>query len=65
MQSMVERDKCYVVSKDGKTLVHLNIRPGNPFKEGKVDLVAYTDVNLVQNGSDWFTDTRFLARPET
>lgn len=65
MQSMVERDKCYVVSKDGKTLVHLNIRPGNPFKEGKVDLVAYTDVVLVQNGSDWFTDTRFLARPET
>ena len=65
MQSMVERDKCYVVSKDGKTLVHLNIRPGNPFKEGKVALVAYTDVNLVQNGSDWFTDTRFLARPET
>ena len=65
LQSMVERDKCYVVSKDGKTLVHLNIRPGNPFKEGKVDLVAYTDVALVQNGSDWFTDPRFLARPET
>ena len=65
MQSMVERDKCYVVSKDGKTLVHLNIRPGNPFKDGKVDLVAYSDVIDVQNGSDWPTDPRFLARPET
>lgn len=65
MQSMVERDKCYVVSDDGKTLVHLDIRPGNPFKDGKVDLVAYTDVIDVQNGTDWVTDTRFLARPET
>lgn len=65
MQSMVERDKCYVVSKDGKTLVHLDIRPGNPFKQGKVDLVAYTDVFNVQNGVDWVTDNRFLARPET
>lgn len=65
MQSMVERDKCYVVSKDGKTLVHLNIRPGNPFKDGKMELVAYSDVIDVQNGSDWPTDTRFLARPET
>lgn len=65
MQSMVERDKCYVVSKDGDTLVHLNIRPGNPFKDGKVELVAYSDVIRVQNGSDWPTDTRFLARPET
>lgn len=63
--SMIERDKCYVVSKDGKTLVHLNIRPGNPFKDGKVDLVAYTDVIDVQNGSDWVSDPRFLARPET
>ena len=65
MLSMVERDKCYVVSKDGKTLVHLNIRPGNPFKDGKVDLVAYTDVIDVQNGTDWVSDPRFLARPET
>lgn len=65
MQSMVERDKCYVVSKDGKTLVHLNIRPGNPFKDGKVELVAYSDVIDVQNGSDWPADPRFLARPET
>jgi len=65
LQSMVERDKCYLVSKDGKTLVHLNIRPGNPFKGGKVELVAYSDVINVQNGSDWPTDTRFLARPET
>ena len=65
MLSMVERDKCYVVSKDGKTLVHLNIRPGNPFKVGKVELVAYTDVIDVQNGTDWVSDPRFLARPET
>lgn len=62
---MVERDKCYIVSKDGKTLVHLNIRPGNPFKNGKVELVAYSDVIDVQNGSDWPADPRFLARPET
>ena len=65
IQSMVEREKCYVVSKDGKILVHLNIRPGNPFKAGKVDLVAYNEVIHVQNGSDWPTDPRFLARPET
>lgn len=65
IQSMVERDKCYVVSKDGKTLVHLDIRPGNPFNGGKVNLVAYTDVIDVQNGTDWAMDTRFLARPET
>ena len=67
MQSMVERDKCYVVSKDGKALVHLDIRPGfdQCFADGKVKLVAYTDVIDVQNGTDWPTDTRFLARPET
>ena len=61
---MVELDKCYAVSKDGKTLVHLDIRPGNPFKSGKVDLVAYTDVFDVQDGNDWRTDPRFRVRPE-
>ncbi|MDO5536788.1 MAG: hypothetical protein Q4F72_04595, partial [Desulfovibrionaceae bacterium] len=65
VQSMVERDKCYLVSADGATLVHLDIRPGNPFNDGRVNLVAYTDVIDVQNGSDWVTDPRFLARPET
>ncbi|MBR6738153.1 MAG: hypothetical protein IKL99_00615 [Oscillospiraceae bacterium] len=65
VMSMVERENCYLVSKDGKTIVHLNIRPGNPFKDGKVDLVAYSDVVRVQNGTDWVSDTRFLARPET
>jgi len=64
VQSMVELDKCYLVSKDGNTLVHLDIRPGNAFHDGKVDLVAYTDVFNVQDGNDWKTDPRFRVRPE-
>ena len=65
MQSMVERDKCYLVSESGKYLVHLNIRPGNPFQDGKVSLVAYSDVIDIQNGAPWGPDPRFLTRPET
>ncbi|MBO4318114.1 MAG: hypothetical protein J5855_07555 [Mailhella sp.] len=64
VQSMVELDKCYLVSKDGSTLVHLDIRPGNAFHDGKVNLVAYTDVFDVQDGNDWRTDPRFRVRPE-
>lgn len=65
MQSMVERDKCYVVSEDGSILVHLDIRPGLPFQDGKVNLVAYSDVIDITNGAPWGPDPRFLTRPET
>ena len=54
-----------VFSKGGDTAVHLNVVPGAPFKDGKVELVAYNDVTNLENGSDWITDNRFLARPDS
>lgn len=66
LMSVVDRDRLWTLSKDGKVAVHLNIRQsGKPIADGKVSLVAYNDVIEVNDGSVWPTDTRFLARPET
>lgn len=63
--NLPEREKAWMMSQDGKNIVHLNFRASTPFVDGKVNLIAYTDVIDVQNGTDWVSDTRFLARPET
>ena len=66
LMSVVDRDRLWTLSKDGKVAVHLNIRQSDkPIADGKVSLVAYNDVVEVNDGSVWPTDTRFLARPET
>lgn len=66
LMSVVDRDRLWTLSKDGKVAVHLNIRQSDkPIADGKVSLVAYNDVVEVNDGSVWPADTRFLARPET
>ena len=66
LMSVVDRDRLWTLSKDGKVAVHLNIRPSDkPIADGNVSLGAYNDVVEVNDGSVWPADTRFLARPET
>ena len=66
LMSVVDRDRLWTLSKDGKVAVHLNIRQSDkPIADGMVSLVAYNDVVEVNDGSVWPADTRFLARPET
>lgn len=65
LMSMVTRDKFWTQSKDGKVAVNLNIKAKKPIADGKVELVAYSDVSEINNGSVWPVDPRFLARPET
>ena len=66
LMSVVDRDRLWTLSKDGKVAVHLNIRQSDKsIADGKVSLVAYNDVVEVNDGSVWPADTRFLARPET
>ncbi|MEW6661124.1 MAG: hypothetical protein ACOY9Y_01740 [Bacillota bacterium] len=37
----------------------------NPFRDGKVALVGYTDIVKLNNPGKWPSDTRFLFRPDT
>lgn len=65
LMSINARDKFWTLSKDGKTAVNLNVKAKKPIADGKVELVAYSDVVEVNNGSVWAADPRFLTRPET
>lgn len=65
LMSTTARDKFWTLSKDGNVAVNLNIKAKNPIADGKVELVAYSDVVEINNGSAWAEDPRFLARPET
>ncbi|MEG2172991.1 MAG: hypothetical protein RRY29_06995 [Desulfovibrionaceae bacterium] len=63
--SMTARDQFWTMSKDGSVSLNLNIKQDKPVANGKVSLVAYTDVAKITDGSPWAVDARFLARPET
>ncbi|WP_298067832.1 hypothetical protein [uncultured Mailhella sp.] len=55
----------YVQSADGKELVNINPRSeGGAFTNGKVALMAHSDVITVTNGGTWEADSRFITRPE-
>ncbi len=71
-------DQFWMKSKDGKAIVHLDIRSlmektamvsaesiKAAIADGKVKLFTYTDVMLLEPGKEWVNDTRFLTRPET
>lgn len=60
-----ERESAVIMSKDGKNIVHLNFRKSTPFVDGKVNLIAFTDVVHIENGSEWVSDNRFLVRPDS
>ncbi len=58
--------KLYAQSADGKEVVHANIyNKGGIVADGKVALVAYSDVICVKAGDKWISDDRFIVRPET
>lgn len=63
--SMTARDQFWTMSKDNTVSVNLNIKEAAPVSGDKVALVAYTDVQVIKDGSVWEVDERFLARPET
>ena len=65
VSNQAERESAVIMSKDGKNIVHLNFRKSTPFVDGKVNLIAFTDVVHVENGSDWVSDNRFLVRPDS
>lgn len=63
--SMSQRELFWTPSKKGDAIVHLNINAADPIADGKVKLVAFTDVLALSDGNAWPSDPRFLARPET
>lgn len=55
----------YAQSRSGKELVNINPRNGGgAFVNGKVALMAHSDVITVTNGGEWAADKRFVTRPE-
>lgn len=55
----------YAQSEGGRELVNINPRnEGGAFVDGKVALMAHSDVITVTNGGEWEADKRFVTRPE-
>lgn len=55
----------YAQSESGRELVNINPRnEGGAFVNGKVALMAHSDVITVTNGGEWAADKRFITRPE-
>ena len=55
----------YAQSASGRELVNINPRnEGGAFVNGKVALMAHSDVITVTNGGEWAADKRFITRPE-
>ncbi len=60
----ITRDKLVVRPENNKIQVQLDAFR-NPFRDGKVALVGYTDLISLPNPGKWVSDPRFIARPDT
>ncbi|EAX48280.1 hypothetical protein TcarDRAFT_2230 [Thermosinus carboxydivorans Nor1] len=60
----LNRNKMIMRSYDDEVQVQLDVFR-NPFRNGKVALVGYTDLIKINNPDHWFFDRRFVARPDT